>query len=294
MIKRFYLKDMKASDDLSFCLQKAALTSDFPAHNHDFSELVIILRGRAKHIIDAETYEIGAGDVYVIGGEISHGFVEVEDLELCNIMLDTNQLIDYFKDLRKMTGFQALFVLEPFYRREHQFKSRLRLELATLKQVEKIINMMLDEYTAKREGYETVLQSYLLWLIVFLSRRYTESKRNGINAASRQLLYIADAVAYMERHFLEPIRLNDLSYRANMSTRHFGRVFKQNYGTTPMEYVIRLRLEHAAAILAKDGNATVAQAALESGFCDSNYFARQFRKFFGISPSEYIRKSNEI
>ena len=71
-----------------------------------------------------------------------------------------------------------------------------------------------------------------------------------------------------------------------MAPASFVRHFHAATGMTPLEYIIKLRLDEAAALL-QDPNLSIAEAALQSGFNDSNYFSRLFRKKNNISPRGY-------
>ena len=56
-------------------------------HGHeDFSELVIVLGGRAVHVVENERFEIKKGDVFVMNQGVCHGYDEAENLKICNIM----------------------------------------------------------------------------------------------------------------------------------------------------------------------------------------------------------------
>lgn len=286
MINKYYLNDIKKLDDLHFNIETAILNADFAEHEHDFSELVIITEGSGQHIIDGEEYPIHPGDVYVINGDVTHGFRQVSHLGLYNIMFNAEELLSFTHELKQLAGFQALFILEPFYRKEHRFKSRLQLGPKKLEQVKALLVTLLEEYSTKKDGFRSMIQAYFMALVTFLSREYTVGRENS---ASWQLLRIAEAVAHMENHYTEPVRLEELAARAFLSPRHFTRIFMENYHTTPIEYVIGLRLHHAGRLLRQTG-LNVTRIAQESGFTDSNYFTRQFRKRFGLSPSEYRKQ----
>lgn len=284
-MKKYYtLDEMAKSKGIPFCVQSAKLDGSFDVHSHNFSELVVILNGTATHIIDGREYFIKSGDVYVLSGDTSHGFKDVRDLALCNVMYYSDRLFTVGSSLRKLPGFQALFVLEPYYRKEHRFKYRLQLAPLKLKYVKGLLDVMQREYDKCMEGCEAVLQAYFMSLVAYLSREYV-SVPDSQNSRS-ELMSLAETVAYMERHYTEPITLKQLSAGLSISCRHFIRIFRQNYQSTPMDYIIRLRLKHALELL-KDNRLAITQVAYESGFTDSNYFSRQFRERYGVSPRSY-------
>ena len=78
---------------------------------------------------------------------------------------------------------------------------------------------------------------------------------------------------------------------AGVSRSHLFRLFRQAYGVSPQEYLCRLRLQHAAQLLA-DGS-PVAQAAYSAGFADLPNFSRRFRLEYGTAPSLYAKKEKE-
>lgn len=278
-----YLYYFTKDANFPFFIQYGEHNLDMPIHYHaDFSELVIVLNGTATHTVDSEEYLIKKGDVFVINGNTSHGFKTTCDFKICNIMYKSEDLHEVGNDLKKSSGYQALFVIEPFLAKEHNFKSKLHLSPSHHEKVRELISDMISEYENKYQGYQTLIYSHFMELVVFLSRQYDlispEMKDNIIN--------IAKAISYMENHFQEQLKLDDLADKAKLSVRHFNRIFKENYKTTPINYILRLRIQHACLLLRKS-TLRISDIAYESGFDDSNYFTRQFKKIMGSSPKDY-------
>lgn len=72
---------------------------------------------------------------------------------------------------------------------------------------------------------------------------------------------------------------------------HFRRLFKQVFALPPQQYLIRTRLQTAAALLiAKGTPLSIGEVAERSGFTDQNYFSRLFKQHYRISPMEYRRE----
>ena len=105
--------------DLDFTLQQ---------HYHDFSELVIVTAGTGVHWVEGFEFQVAAGDVFLIQGEQQHFFKTLNDLTLYNVMYQADRLPLPMKELKKIPGFTAVFVLEPAYRQKHNFSSRLHLD----------------------------------------------------------------------------------------------------------------------------------------------------------------------
>ena len=289
MSYKYYLKDIMKFIDFPFKIEKTFLKKDYHVHSHDFSELVIVTSGSAKHIIDEEVFDISAGDVYVLKEGTAHGIKEVESLEIWNIMYYSEMINEVNYDIKKLPGFQALFFIEPLYRKTHSFKSRLSLSYEKLAYVKDALNQMLTEYSTGIDGYQTAIWAYFMTLVVFLSREYSKID----TPLAGQLFKLAQSVSYIEKNYTKPISVKELSEMAFLSERHYNRVFKLNYGTTPINYIIELRIRHACALLSRS-TMPVIRIALESGFNDSNYFSRLFKMKMGLTPAEFRNQSFQV
>ena len=93
---------------------------------------------------------------------------------------------------------------------------------------------------------------------------------------------------FMRHSFGSPIRLQEISSRANLSPYHFLRVHKLAYGETPHEFLTRLRIERAKTLLAR-GTHNVTEVCFEVGFSSLGSFSALFVNRVGLSPSEYRR-----
>lgn len=252
-------------------------------HHADFSELVIILHGNATHVVNTEESFIKKGDVFVIDGATSHAYKDPHDFRICNIMYKPELLRSAGPDLRKSNGYQALFILEPFYRNIHHFTSKLSLPISSLDYISSLVAFLIEEYTNKLQGYQTMLRSRFMELVVYLSRQYEKQERQGIHS---NLMHLANAISFIEDNYLEPLSREEIAAKSSISVRHLNRIFQSYYQTTPFAYLQQLRLEHACTLLKKT-NHPISEISYRSGFNDSNYFTRQFTKVYGMSPKVY-------
>jgi AraC family transcriptional regulator len=95
---------------------------------------------------------------------------------------------------------------------------------------------------------------------------------------------------YVEANIHLEIGLDDLAQIANMSRFHFLRLFRTATGVTPHRYLTDRRLQAAKTLLRLDSR-NVSEIAFETGFQNARSFTRVFRRFVGVSPSEYKRQS---
>ncbi|WP_373231230.1 helix-turn-helix domain-containing protein [Cohnella sp.] len=278
-----YLEWFTQDKQFPFFIHYGEHDTDVELHKHiDFSELVIVLNGNATHIVNTESSFIKKGDVFVINESTSHAYKDPHDFKICNIMYRPEMLRSAGPDLRTSNGFQMLFVLEPFYRSIHSYKSKLSLSISSLEFVSALLSLMIDEYNSKLQGYHTMLLSRFMELVVYLSRQY-DNQEKGIDS---KLMKLAKAISYIEDHYLETVTLEEIAGKSDISVRHLNRIFQSYYQTTPIFYLQRLRLERACTLL-KQTKLNIIDIACQCGFTDSNYFTRSFTKAYGLSPRAY-------
>lgn len=97
---------------------------------------------------------------------------------------------------------------------------------------------------------------------------------------------IGQSISYMLRHLDQPLQVSTLASRANVSSSHFFALFKRQVGCAPIDYFIRLRMQHACRLL--DGTTmSVKQVAATLGYDDPFYFSRVFKSVNQVAPSGY-------
>lgn len=95
------------------------------------------------------------------------------------------------------------------------------------------------------------------------------------------------AKAYIHAHLDRDISLDEISQAAHLSKYHFLRLFRQQYGITPHQYVINCRINAARTALTKV--ASLSEVALRYGFADLSHFNRRFKRIYGMTPYQYQR-----
>lgn len=269
-------------DGFPIAVERRNPQEPFPLHAHEFSELVFITSGSGLHVTGGRAYPLAAGDVFVISGGRPHTYAELRRLCLVNVLYQPEKLQWHWADLPTLAGYHALFTLEPAWRRRHEFKSRLHLRPEELRHVLELLDTLDAELRRRGPGFGFMATAAFMQIIGFLSRCYSRSWHPD----ARALLRMAETITHLETHYREPVRLATLAGIARMSPRSFLRAFHAATGSTPIAYLLQLRLQHAARLL-RQSDMTITEIAFATGFNDSNYFTRQFRQRFRISPRQW-------
>jgi AraC family L-rhamnose operon transcriptional activator RhaR/AraC family L-rhamnose operon regulatory protein RhaS len=285
MVRTLRKEDWFHSDGFPIAVARRDPQEPFGLHSHEFSEVVVITGGRGLHVSGRESWPLAVGDVFVIGGARPHDYRDMDSLRLINVLFDPVHLRMELVDLPSLAGYRALFALEPAWRKRHQFQSRLRLSPKDLTFVIGLIDQLEDELRTRAAGFGFIATALFMQLVGYLSRCYSLSK----SPDSRALLRIAEAISHLETHYQEPIDLDDLARISHTSRRSFIRAFRAAMRSSPIAYLIQLRINRAADLLRRSDR-SITDIAYHVGFDDSNYFTRQFHKVIGVSPRIYRRQ----
>lgn len=93
-------------------------------------------------------------------------------------------------------------------------------------------------------------------------------------------------LALMQERLAEDLTLQEMAKAAGLSVGHFSYVFRKWIGHSPIEHLIKLRMQRAKELL-EDVHLTIKEVAIGSGFRDYSYFSRKFVQFNSVSPSQY-------
>ena len=261
-----------------------------PLHTHNFDELVFIFSGSAVHAVDDDQYPIIRGDVFVVRGNHKHGYSNPKHLNVVNVLYQR----EYFESLKikfaDLPGFNALFVHEPIYRKKHKFKSKLYLNSQQLQKVSRLLNFMTIEQQDEWAGTPASKECIFELMVIDVCKCFSEFN----SPRPKALLKISAAIDYIEQNFYKPISNALLSNKAGMLPSSFRYSFKKVTGLAPIDYLIKLRIEKAADMMAKNSRMRVTDAAMNSGFDNSAYFTRKFRDIIGMTPMAYLKKQRSM
>jgi AraC-like DNA-binding protein len=96
----------------------------------------------------------------------------------------------------------------------------------------------------------------------------------------------------MDSEYIRNPSLIEIAACSNISPNHFHRIFTETLNTTPLNYMLNLRLSQAIGLLSST-SLNIKEIALKVGYDNEFYFSRIFKKHFGICPSD-IRKQSLV
>ena len=94
------------------------------------------------------------------------------------------------------------------------------------------------------------------------------------------------AKKYIRENFQKELTLDEVSKIVDISPYYFSKLFKQETGENFIEYLTKIRMKNAEMLL-RDSHYSIKEVCIMSGYGDPNYFRRIFKKYEGVTPSEY-------
>lgn len=279
-----YRRDLP-DPDFRFKVAMVEQSSEFRLHAHEYAEILIVLAGRGVHLSRGGRQPLEAGDVVVVRPGVQHGLLRPQGLKLCLIMFDPDQILRDQRDLRNLPGYEELFAPERAIRSAGHPNTDLHLSSDEMLYVASLVSAMKSEFDHAAPGRETVMRSLFLLMVTYLSRLH-QARRQDHSAILSRLHRVID---HIQAHYREPLEVAALARMACWSVSQFRRHFRRAYHTTPIQFINRLRLQEACALLC-DPDRDITGIALDVGFSSSAFFSSQFRRHLGESPSQYRRR----
>ncbi|MFD2331174.1 response regulator [Cohnella sp. GCM10020058] len=127
-------------------------------------------------------------------------------------------------------------------------------------------------------------------LLCRICERYAELARAALSP--ERAFDVGEIKRYIEQHYFEDIKISMFTERYFLSREYLMKLFKQQYGFGIHEYVQKVRMDKAKALLDRP-ELKIQEISEMLGFKDKNYFSKAFRNYVGLSPSEYRAQGAE-
>lgn len=144
----------------------------------------------------------------------------------------------------------------------------------------------------KRSGNPDVLEKMeLVFRFLRFLKKYCIDTENGNSSnPSRAVENIKSIINYLDQHYMEEITLSSVAEEFHYTSAHLSRLFKEHIGFNFHEYLQSVRLMNCVNEMKKDPDIQLMNCALDNGFPNARSFIQTFKKTFGCTPSEWMKK----
>lgn len=252
-----------------------------PYHWHEEYEILHILEGEFDLALDDESVTLHPGETAFIAAERLHGGVSRDCIYECivfdmRLLLKCNdpckqQILDIHHHAAQLRAFYA--AEEPIIRR--------------------IIPAMFQALHDHSPGYELIALGCLYQFLGEMSRHGAFTPGKTEQSDGKRVLQLKQVFELIESSYASSLTLSDMAASVHMSPKYFCRFFKAVTRRTPVDYLNYYRIEEACnEIAATEKNLTA--IALDTGFSNLNYFIRQFKKYKGVTPGQYMSQIRPV
>ncbi len=187
---------------------------------------------------------------------------------------------------------QDLFWLEVFIDRNSTFRGQLSIGPGTCKQVKALFDCIKLELDVQSDNYWPCRsRSYLIELLFLIQRLASTPEANYSIEINREQSGIGDILLYLYSNYSKKITIEDLTEKFHINRTSLNKLFNDVTGMSVVNFLIKYRACLSAQLL-RDTTLPVAEIIGRTGFNDPSHFGRMFKKYYGLSATEYREKNN--
>lgn len=249
---------------------------------HENYEMVYMKKGYAVFEISGQPVNLGPNDIVVIKPLQYHKFTVKSESGCEFIVLNftfENRIKGAFSEvpLEDFLNFVSSKETGPF----------ITLKVSQKNEIVVLLNRILKERNSSEPGSEFLNYLLVMELFVLLSRALKMEWENSIKTKSPKLKELINiSINFIHTNFERDISLGDIAGFVFLSPSYFTRAFKEQTGMSPINYLLKVRIERAKELL-EDTGLKISDIALNVGFSNQQRFNEMFKKFTSHTPLQY-------
>ena len=265
---------------------RAKLDPELPqeAHSHDFLTMHYVVSGKVKCRLNDQEFTVHKDDIIIINPGVVHCIiVDDPDTEPGSTFfilgIDDLYIKGYPKNFIPILG-SAVFPLRKFQ-----------------PEIYNCYHQIILTQEKKEVGWTLMSKVLSLEFLVLVLKELSPQSSSNIQDYFQLKTYDKQTIAqtitvYFQENYMKKISVEEIARSSYLSTTYITKIYKEVTGDTPINYLIRIRMEKAMEIL-KEGHFSIQDSAKMVGYDDPYYFSKLFKKRFGLSPSAYKRKAQQ-
>ena len=249
-------------------------------------ELVYVVSGRATHVVDGVSYEIGQGNYFFVdyGSEHTYEIAEGEELVLINLIFDYRALDLWYKRVESLAALAAFHDVNPNIddvgkRTDMLFSDEDGRIRAAFEEIGVELN-------GRKPGYHEIVKCKLMEILLRGFRIYF--KKDSSPKCSPPVKFILE---YLNNYYMTSTTLSELAEQLRLSVPYLSKRFKDEVGKNYIDYLHSRRISEGCRILSTSAD-SIECVAEYVGYSDSKKFREKFKERYGSNPLDY-RKQNK-
>ena len=245
----------------------------FPAHWHEYVEILYLIKGQFSAIVQATEYQLNEGDLIIINS----GDLHMTRSNTCTYLLlqiSASQMRQYLPSFDTMR-FDTIIPCS-------EQSAPLRA----------LLSEMNDIRLNPSDSYQLLFTSRLYEFLYHLCRSYSHQIPSAsLTGSQRDLQRVTHVMNWVKIHYPEPLTLETAADSLALSKEYFCRLFKKYTGQTFLEYLNDVRTMHLYEDL-QNSDETITVLMEKNGLSNYKIFMRTFKKLYGSTPQKM--RSNRV
>lgn len=254
-------------------------------HFHNLMEIGVCRRGHGTMRLEDDVVRYESGMISIIPVNYPHNTIPDIGADNCweYLFVDPEKIftVVYADDILQQQKILENINRKAFLGREEDIPN-----------MKNIICAIMSEMSCKQEFYRESTRGLGLALMMMIARMNSNvgnapeglRQKNGFDQVRPALEHIRD-------HYAMPMKIAEIASVCHMSESHFRRLFEENIGMTPVDYLNQVRVKKACDMIRKTGY-SMEEIAVKVGFTTTSTFNRNFKRIVGTSPYQW-KKSPE-
>ncbi|MGM8362261.1 AraC family transcriptional regulator [Flavobacterium sp. ARAG 55.4] len=253
---------------------------------YHFFEIVQIMEGSGVRIVNENNYTYKKGDIFLFTPMDCRGFKSLTTTKFCSIRFSEIFLSTEIDAVNQNSNLKWLKQLEQLFYHHNRFDSVMIQNTSDCQMISNLIANIIIEHNQRALYHEQNMQQYITLILNILSRNIIPVSNHEIIQIEEPL--INRMLTYIKQNIDKPhlLKIDNISKKFNLSKNYVGEYFKKLTGENLQKYISFYKMKCVEERLLYS-EYTISQISNELGFTDESHLSRQFKKYYGVSPSKF-------
>lgn len=253
------------------------------SHKHDFFEMFYVLRGTCYCSINQKSYTLQEGSTWIFNTKIQHALLVPSDGSLLlNIIVRKNVFEHSLVHMLPKNDLFMDFFMNSIYGNTMN-ENYLSFNIEPNSYAESLIFQMIAEYYTKKSYNQHMLLLVFASLLLDLSRTLASHASDEIT--KKKNLYLPGLIAFISENY-KNLTLKEVAEHFHYSETYLSTVITEYLGMPFSEYIRTKKMTHSQQLLVETSH-SIDQIATHVGYNDRSAFEKEFKKYYGITPSKF-------
>ena len=259
-----------------------------PWHWHDELEIIIITEGSVSIQIANSSFVLNKGEGYFLNSGILHSAKLLSPRGHQRALIFSPEIAAHSEDIVWKT------YIKPIFKKQALSFIKLSPDISWQNSILQLSNDVWLNGAYEKTDYPITVRHNLTKVFSLIKSNIDliENETEFTDKAKQDELRIKKILFFIENNYPTTITIANIAKSGDISISSCLRLFKQILKTTPIQYLIKYRLQKAVEEFDSLEGRNIGDIAYSCGFSDATYFNRCFKKEFGCTPTEYMAKKS--